>query len=43
MLNVQVYSVAGGKSIPSWVSDAKKKSLRKDEEYRKRIELIQDF
>lgn len=39
----QVYSVAGGKSIPSWVSDAKKKSLRKDEEYRKRIELIQDF
>ncbi|KAI8105935.1 hypothetical protein M9434_000514 [Picochlorum sp. BPE23] len=40
---VKVYSVAGGKSIPSWVSDAKKKSLRKDEEYRKRIELIQDF
>lgn len=35
--------MAGGKSIPSWVSDAKKKSLRKDEEYRKRVELIQDF
>ena len=38
-----MYSVAGGKSIPAWLSDAKKKSLRKDEEYRKRIELIQDF
>jgi len=40
---VKVYSVAGGKIIPSWLSESKKKQLRKDEEYRKRIELIQDF
>lgn len=40
---VKVYSVAGGKIIPSWLSESKKNQLRKDEEYRKRIELIQDF
>lgn len=38
-----MYTVAGGKSIPSWVSDKKKKSLKKDGEYRRRVELIQDF
>ena len=40
---MQVYTVAGGKNIPSWLSDKKKKSLKKDEEYRRRVELIQDF
>lgn len=35
--------MSGGQSIPSWVSESKKKSLKKDEEYRRRIELIQDF
>lgn len=39
----QVYTVSGGKNIPAWLSDKKKKALRKDEEYRRRIELIQDF
>lgn len=32
----QVYTVAGGKNVPSWLSDKKKKALRKDEEYRRR-------
>lgn len=40
---LQVYTISGSKSIPSWLSDKKKKSLQKDEEYRRRIELIQDF
>lgn len=38
---LQVYTVSGGKNIPAWLSDKKKKALRKDEEYRRRIELIQ--
>jgi hypothetical protein len=38
-----VYTVSGGKNIPAWLSDKKKKALRKDDEYRRRIELIQDF
>eukprot|EP00887_Chlorella_sp_A99_P002039 scaffold18.g2039.t1 len=40
---VKVYAVAGGKNIPAWLSDKKKKALRKDEEYRRRVELLQDF
>jgi ribosome biogenesis protein ENP2 len=40
---LQVYTVSGGKNVPAWLSDKKKKALRKDEEYRRRIELIQDF
>jgi ribosome biogenesis protein ENP2 len=39
----QVYTVAGGKNIPGWLSDKKKKSLKSDEEYQRRVELIQDF
>ena len=35
--------MCGGKNVPSWLSDKKKKSLRKDEDYRRRVELIQDF
>ena len=38
-----MYTVAGGKNIPSWVSDKKRKALKNDDEYRRRIELIQDF
>jgi len=37
----QVYTVSGGKSVPSWLSDKKKRSLKKDEAYRRRIELVQ--
>ncbi len=29
--------------MPQWLSENKKKDLAKDEEYRKRLELIQDF
>ena len=36
MCEPQVYTVAGGKNVPSWLSDKKKKALRKDEEYRRR-------
>ena len=38
---VKVYNVSSGKTLPQWLSDKKKKSLRKDEEYKSRIELIQ--
>lgn len=41
--SLQVYTVAGGKNIPNWLSEKKKKSLRKDEEYNRRVELLQDF
>ena len=40
---VQVYTVSGGKSVPAWLSDKKKRSLKKDEAYRRRIELVQDL
>ena len=39
--DVKVYNVAGGKSLPTWLSEKKKASLRKDEEFRRRVELIQ--
>ncbi|KAK9809324.1 hypothetical protein WJX73_004781 [Symbiochloris irregularis] len=40
---VKVYSVAGGKSLPHWLSEKKQASLKRDEAYRRRIELIQDL
>ena len=40
---VKVYNVSSGKTLPQWLSEKKKKSLRKDEEYKSRIELIQDL
>ena len=30
----QVYNVSSGKSTPQWLSESKKRALRKDEEYR---------
>ncbi|KAI8576596.1 hypothetical protein K450DRAFT_256364 [Umbelopsis ramanniana AG] len=44
--NVKIYTVSGGlgsRSIPDWLARQKKKTLKKDLEYRQRIELIQDF
>ncbi|KAI8987182.1 WD40-repeat-containing domain protein [Pilobolus umbonatus] len=44
--NIKVYTVSGGlgsRSIPDWLARQKKKTLKKDFEYRTRIELIQDF
>lgn len=53
----KIYNVSVGKSLPQWLSEKKKKSLRYDEgfvtlffnierffpDYRRRVELIQDF
>lgn len=38
---IKIYNVSIGKSLPDWLSEKKKRSLRKDEEYRRRLELIQ--
>jgi len=40
---VKVYDMCIGKTLPQWLTEKKKRSIRKDEEYMKRIELIQDF
>ncbi|CAN0541310.1 unnamed protein product, partial [Ectocarpus sp. 12 AP-2014] len=32
-----------GKTLPQWLSEKKRRSLSKDVEYRRRIELLQDF
>lgn len=31
------------KKLPDWLSNKKKRSLRKDEEFRRRVELVQDL
>ncbi|ORX45671.1 WD40 repeat-like protein [Hesseltinella vesiculosa] len=44
--NVKVYTVSGGlgsRSIPDWLVRKKKKALKKDFDYRTRVELLQDF
>jgi ribosome biogenesis protein ENP2 len=38
-----VYHVTSGKALPAWLSEAKKRALRRDEEYRRRLELLQSF
>jgi ribosome biogenesis protein ENP2 len=42
---VKTYNMSAGKSHSQFLAEAKKnsKSLRYDEEYRRRIELVQDF
>jgi ribosome biogenesis protein ENP2 len=40
---VKVYNVSGGKSVPQWLSEKKRRALQKDESYLRRIELIQDL
>ncbi len=39
----QVYNIASTKTVPQWLSESKKKSLKRNEEYRRRLELLQDF
>ena len=39
----KVYNLSSGKTMPQWLSESKKRALLKDEDYRKRLELIQDF
>ncbi|KAI8807870.1 WD40-repeat-containing domain protein [Cladochytrium replicatum] len=43
--NVVVYSITSGarSALPDWLAKRKKKALRYDDEYRRRVELIQDF
>ncbi|KAH7387446.1 hypothetical protein KP509_16G023700 [Ceratopteris richardii] len=40
---VKVYSVSDHRSFPSWLPPSKLKSLKKNEDYSRRIELIQDM
>lgn len=39
----RVYNLSSGKTMPQWLSQTKKRALLKDEDYRRRLELIQDF
>ena len=39
----KVYNLASGKTMPQWLPEAKRRVLAKDEEFRRRVELIQDF
>lgn len=43
--DVKVYNLSAGKSLPQFLDDAKKanKSLRYDEDFRRRLDLLQDF
>uniref|UniRef100_A0A1E1XDF1 Putative nucleolar protein n=1 Tax=Amblyomma aureolatum TaxID=187763 RepID=A0A1E1XDF1_9ACAR len=42
--DVKIYNLSGGRSLPEWLSDRKKRMLaKKHSEIRHRIELIQDF
>lgn len=40
---VKMYSVSGQRSFPTWLTPKKLKALRKDSEYMRRIDLIQDL
>lgn len=39
----KVYNLSNGKALPSWISYSKRRALAKDEDFNKRLELIQDF
>jgi ribosome biogenesis protein ENP2 len=39
----KVYNLATGKTMPQWLSETKKRQMTRDDDYRKRLELIQDF
>ncbi|OQS06378.1 nucleolar protein 10 [Thraustotheca clavata] len=40
---VKVYNLSAGKTLPQWLAQKTKKALSRDEEYRRRLELVQDF
>ena len=40
---VKVYTVTSGKEVPKWLSETNKRKLRKDADYQRRVELIQDL
>ena len=44
--NVAVYTVSGAevsRPLPEWLSQKRKRSLKKDPDFASRIELLQDF
>ncbi|RUS69583.1 hypothetical protein EGW08_022653 [Elysia chlorotica] len=42
--NVKIYNLSAGKSLPEWLTDRQKRKLQnKDNDVRRRLELIQDF
>ena len=40
---VKVYRVTAGKTLPEWLSDKSRKALKKDDDFNRRIEIVQDF
>ncbi|KMZ75745.1 hypothetical protein ZOSMA_10G00130 [Zostera marina] len=40
---VKVYCISRHRSLPSWLTPKKLRSLRKDKDYRERLDLIQDL
>lgn len=41
--NVKIYNLSAGRSLPSWLSQKRKKQAKADINIRNRIELLQDF
>ncbi|KAK6989829.1 nucleolar protein 10 [Biomphalaria glabrata] len=42
--NVKIYNLSAGKALPEWLTDRQKRKLQhKDDDVRRRLELIQDF
>ncbi|XP_068621190.1 nucleolar protein 10 isoform X2 [Battus philenor] len=42
--NVKIYNLSAGKSLPEWLSERKKRAvLKKNVDFKRRIELIQEF
>ena len=39
--DVKVYNLSAGRSLPQWLAESRKRSIKKDDSYRRRIELIQ--
>lgn len=39
----RVYNISAGKSLPKWISEKKRKALKRDVDFQRRIELLQDF
>lgn len=40
---ISIYNLSHGKTLPQWVADKKRTALRYDDDYRRRLELLQDF
>ncbi|KAM3571815.1 hypothetical protein VYU27_006153 [Nannochloropsis oceanica] len=39
----KVYNLSAGKSVPQWLSEKQRRQLSKENDYRRRVELIQDL